>query len=71
MVSAVVKKLNNALLSVGYVLEPFSLKGSRALERWVLAEASAGKTWEDLSALAAQGRGRCYRKDNRKDIFQA
>ena len=54
MVSAVVKKLDNALVSVGYVLEPFSLKGSRALERWVLAEAD-GLSRKDVGGFVGSG----------------
>jgi hypothetical protein len=54
MVSTVVKKLNNALVSVGYVLEPFYLKGSRALERWVLAEAD-GLSQKDVGGFVGSG----------------
>jgi hypothetical protein len=54
MVSTVVKKLNNALVSVGYVLEPFSLKGSRVLDRWVLAEA-IGLSRKDVEGFVGSG----------------
>jgi hypothetical protein len=54
MVSTVVKKLNNALVSVGYGLEPLREKGSRALGRWVLAEA-IGLSRKDVEGFVGSG----------------
>jgi hypothetical protein len=54
MVSTVVKKLNNALGSVGYVLESSPLKGSRILEQWVPAEAG-GLSRKDVGGFVGSG----------------